>query len=77
MKNNYGQWYTDAHRGTRTVSRYWVVRKSKTGNYIVKEFYSGNIYGIYPTKLRAYYVASRLSGSVSGDVFVFGEGFYK
>lgn len=76
MIRSYGQFYVDAHRGRREVRKTYVVKRVKSG-WLVYEMYTKQLFEIFPTKLRAYYAATRLNGVDTSVVFNFGSAMFQ
>lgn len=75
MITSYGPAYGFCHKGTRHVKELYGVRRAKYG-WIVYQTCSGEIAMVLPTKLRAYYVATKFSGIDTSVVFYFGGAIF-
>lgn len=76
LKMSYGQYYLENPTPNLTLNKSWSVKQLKDKRWLVYEIHSGNMFEIFPTKLRAYYAASKLNGKVT-DVFHFGTEMFK
>ena len=76
MQMNYGPGYAYSNKGFGKVSRKFGIQRLKHG-WLVRNATTGEQAGVFPTKLRALYVAARYNGTVTetSTVFYFGDVF--
>lgn len=72
IKINYGNSYLQTPEPNITHAKYWSLKKLRSNKWIVYEIRSGQMFQVFPNKLRAYYAASKLNGMVK-DYFFFGD----
>jgi hypothetical protein len=75
MRTNDGKRYLETRPGIRRVNNTYSVRRVGNRSWLVFSNHSGVIHGAFPTRLRAYYVASELNGWVK-EAFHFGTGMF-
>lgn len=75
LKNNFGAAYTETGKGIHREKTAYGVKRGRHG-WQVYQVKTGETVKILPTKLRAYYVATRYSGVDVSEVFNFGSGFF-
>lgn len=68
----YGDLYLQSPATNFKVKYYWSIKKTWGKKWVVYEVHTGQMFELFPTKLRAYYAASRMNGMVN-DVFFFGD----
>jgi hypothetical protein len=68
----YGANYHKANLPRRRVEEFWSLKKTQTGGWVVFGIRTGKMLEVFPSKLRAYYAASKMNGMVT-DRFNFGD----
>lgn len=76
MITDYGAYYWKAQRDLVSHKEGWSYKRSRMGQWIVFEKFSGSIHGIFRTKLRAYYEATVLNKMDVSQVFRFSDGIF-
>lgn len=74
MKTSFGDRYLETSQARVQLGDPYTVRRVRSGWLVVK-IRSGKMFEVFPTKLRAYYAASRLNGWID-EVFHFGTDMF-